>query len=189
MALGKQRIRTNVKGGGTLKLRILHPTPVDVFTDVGYLGGTNLDDTRNMVQTMDERGLVIDYEEGSSEPVLKCVLHQSAADEINLVKDADGKYYEAYYVVKTAEGKFQELDIPIVKIKCGAILEFAAAKERTIDLEMHMLAVVTIGATITRAPTGFNMDTTVNPYYVLVENAAAINAPSDAGATVKTAVF
>jgi hypothetical protein len=189
MALGKSRIKTSVKGGGLLKIRMLHPTAADTFSDVGFLNSTNLEDTRNMVEIMDERGLSIDFAEGSSAPVIRAVLKQSSIDEINLVKDADGKYYEIYYYVKTGEGKFQELDIAIGKIKPGAVLQFASATERTIELEIHMLAVATIGATITRSPTGYNMDTTINPYYVLVENAAAINAPADAGATVKTAVF
>ncbi len=189
MALGKSRIKTNVKGGGLLKLRMLHPTPADTFSDAGFLGGTNLEDTRNMVDVMDERGLSIEYLEGSSSPVIRSVLKQSGIDEINLVKDADGKYYEAYYVVKTNEGKYQEIDMGVVKIKPGAVLSFQAATERTIELEIHMLAVATIGSTITRTPAGYNMDTTVNPYYVLVENSSALGAPTDAGATVKTALF
>jgi len=188
MALGKSRIKTNIKGGGALKLRMLSPTPADTFSDAGYLNSTDVDDVRNMMESSDERGLVIDYLEGSSAPVLRSVLKQSGIDEITLVKDADGKYYEAYYAVTTKEGKVQEYDFFIVKIKPGAVLKFAAATERTIELEMHMLA-VNASASITRNPVAYNMDPAVNPYYVLTENATAQGAPADTGATVKAAIF
>lgn len=188
MALLKSRDRVSVKGGGLLKIRQIAPTPSDTWLDVGYLGETNLEDTRNMVESMDERGFTIDYLEGSSAPLIRSTLKQTSIDEINLLKNDSGIYYEVYYYVKTGKGYFQELDILLAKLKPGPVLQFAAATERTLVLELHMLAVNATG-TITRAPTGFNMDTSVNPYYVLVENAAAINAPSDTASAMKTAAF
>ena len=187
MALAKSRLKTNVRGGGLLKIRELNPSPSDTWLDVGYLGGTDLDDAHDMIVSKDERGLVIDFLSGGEEPVLKSVLKQSGIDEITLVKLCAGKYYEGYYKAVTAEGKIQELEIPICKIKPGPVLKFAGATERTIDLELHMLAVAS-DSSITRAPTDYNMDPAVNRYFVLLENATAKNAPTDTATAVWTAV-
>jgi len=188
MALQKLRNRINVKGGGLLQLRQLKPTPSDTFLDVGFLQSTGIEDTHDMILSKDERGFLVDYVSGGEEPVLKCVLKQSGIDEINLIKNAEGIYYEAYYKVKLASGSFQEVDIPLCKIKTGPTLNFAAATERTIDLEIHMLTVVAT-TSITRNPTGYNMDPNVNPFYVLVENANALGPPADTASAVATLVY
>lgn len=188
MALGKNRSRVSVKGGGLLKLRQISPTPSDTFLDVGFLQSTSLDDKYDMMTAKDERGFVIDFVTGGEEPVITAVLLQSTIDEVNLIKNADGIYYEAYYYCKLANGNIQELDIPLCKIKPGPKLDFKAATERTLSLELHMLSVNAV-STITRAPTDYNMDPTVNSFYVLIESATAKNAPSDTASSLKTAVF
>jgi hypothetical protein len=185
MALVKNRTRINVKGGGLLKLRELSPTASDTFLDAGYLGGTDLDDAHDMVESKDERGFVIDYKSGGEAPVLKSVLKQSGIDEINLLKNAVGKYYEAYYYVKLQNGNIQEINIPLCKIKPGPSLKMAAATERTLDLEIHMLAIPGESA-IVRAPTDYNIDPAVNRYYVLLESATAKGVTTDTAATMWT---
>jgi len=188
MALVKDRARINVRGGGLLKVRQIHPAPSDTWTDVGYLTKTDIDDTREMVESRDERGILIDWVEGAAAPMIKSVLKQTSIDEINLMKNADAIYYEVYYYCKLANGRFQELDAPIGKIKPGLILSFASATERTMEIEIHFLP-VTPETSITRAPTGYNLDPAVNRHYVIVENAAALNAPTDTASSLKTAVW
>jgi hypothetical protein len=175
MSLGKNRTRVNVKGGGTLKLREMSPTQTDAFSEAGYLGGTDLNDEHSMLEIIDETGNLIDAQSGARKCILTTTLKQSGIDEINLLKNAVGKYYDAYYVVKGSNGTFQELSMGVCKLKPGAVLKYASATERTIALTIYMLAPK---AAATRAPTAFNV--VADEPYVLIENAAAVGAPTEA---------
>ena len=183
MALGKDRRRVNVKGGGLLRLREISPSQTDTFSDVGYLGGSGLNDEHSMIEIIDEVGNLIDALSGARKAVFTTTLKQSTLDEINLLKNAVGKYYDLYYYVKLANGSIQELTAIPVKIKAGPVLEYKSATERTIQVTIYMLAPK---ATATRAPTVYNV--TVDEPYVLIENGSAQGAPTEATSTFATLI-
>lgn len=183
LALGRDRTRINVKGGGLLKLRETSPTQTDTFSDAGYLGGTDLNDEHNMLEIIDEVGNLIDALSGGRKAMLKGILKQTSIDEINLLKNAVGKYYDAYYYVKLNNGRFQELTAIPCKIKPGPVLSFKSATERTIELTIYFLAPK---ASATRAPVAYNV--TVDEPYVLIEGAAATGVPTEATTTFGTLI-
>ncbi len=187
MANLRDRTRQNVRGGGVLKLRQLYPSPSDTFVDVGILGGTDLADAHTMVEQKDERGLMIDVMSSGNVATLDTQLKQSGIDEINLINQSRGKYYEAYYPVKLNNGNTQELNVAICKIDPNLKMALKQG-ERNVPLKIYMLTPATAA---TRTPTGYNITTDPdgNPVpYVIAENAVALGAPSDAAATVWAAV-
>jgi hypothetical protein len=187
MALGKDRKRINVKGGGLLKLRELDPSATAAFSEAGWLGGTTVSDKHDMVTSKDEQGLVIDHASSGEDVTLKSILKQTTIDEINLLKNADGKYYEAYYYVKLKNGNVQELNIPLCKITPGFELDHKPG-ERNIEIAITALA-IKAATTVTRAPVAYNIDPTVNPYYVLIEGAApGSGAPTETAGTLTTLI-
>jgi hypothetical protein len=185
MSLGKNRKRINVKGGGTLQLRELAPTPADPFLDIGYLLSSKLTDEHTMIELSDERGDFIDAKSGGRKVHWETVLKQSGIDEINLLKNAEGKYYEVYYSVKTAnDSMVQEVSLCLCKIKPGPVLEFKSATERTIQVTIYALAP---DANLTRTPAAFNV--VQHEPYVITEGITANGAPTDTAAAVATAIL
>lgn len=178
MPLAKDRSRINVKGGGDLRVRPLKPTPVDTWLVLGYQGGTTVNDEYGMVECIDEAGLQIEFLPGQEIVKISGTLMQSSIDEINHLKTV-GTAWEMYYKVILANGNIQEYNFPLVRFKFGPALEMAANKLRGIPFEARALAVK---ATWTRTPTNFNI--TADQAYVLTENAAAVNPPSDTAANV-----
>ncbi len=183
MALQRSRTRINVKGGGVLKLREISPTQTDTFSDAGYLGGTDLTDEHSILEITEEAGTLVDALSGARKAVIKTTLKQSSIDEINLLKNAVGKYYDLYYYVKLANGSVQELSAIPCKIKPGPVLSFKSATERVIEVTIYMLAPK---ASATRTPTAYNV--TADEPYVFIENASAQNAPTEATTTFTTLI-
>lgn len=184
LALSRDRLRQNVRGGGLAKLREIYPTPSDTFLDLGYLNGTDLTDDHNMIEITDEAGNFIDTLSGSQKAMMKTVLTQSSIDEVLLRKNARAKYYDLYYSVLLANGNTQEVSAGIVKIKAGGNLEFKSGTLRGIELEIYFLAPK---GDFTRTPVDYNI---VAPApYVIIENAVAKGLPSDTATNLKTAVL
>jgi hypothetical protein len=185
MSLGKNRKRINVKGGGTLQLRELAPNPTDPFSDIGYLVSSKLTDEHTIIELSDERGDFIDAKSGGRKVHWETVLKQSGVDEINLLKNAEGKYYEVYYAVKTANDSLtQEISLCLCKIKPGPVLEFKSATERTIQVTIYALAPA---AGVTRTPAAFNV--VIHEPYVITEGPVANGSPSDTAGSVAAAIL
>lgn len=181
MALQKDRSRINVKGGGDLRIRELKPTPTSTFSKIGHIKGTDFIDEHTMVESIDDSGNYIDTNSGARKAMIKSVLMQSSLEEINLMRNAVGKYYEVYYRCVLANGSIQELSIAVAKIKPGAVLAMKSATERDIELEIYCLAP---NADLVRAPVAYNV--TENEPYVLIENTAGNDKgePTDAASAV-----
>jgi hypothetical protein len=183
MALQRDRSRINVKGGGLMKIRQIAPAASDSFLDVGYIKDSELGDAFTMVDSINDAGKFIDTNAGAHKVVWKTTLMQSSIDEINLIRTAEGKYFDLYYSCPLANGNVQEFSAAIVKIKPGAVLAFKSATERNIAIEITFLSP---GGAFTRTPTAFNVVSGVE--YVLTEGASANGAPSDTASTLYTAV-
>lgn len=185
MSLGKSRKRINVKGGGTLQIRELSPNATDVFSDLGYLLSSKLTDEHTIIELSDERGDLIDAKSGSRKVHWETVLKQSGIDEINLLKNAEGKYYDVFYSVKTVNDSLvQEISLCLCKIKPGPVLEFKSATERTIQVTLYALAP---DASLTRTPSAFNV--ALHEPYVVTEGINANGSPSDSAAGVAAAIL
>jgi len=184
MALQKLRSRINVKGGGLFMIRELSPTPSDTFLDVGFLTSVQFEDEHNMVEIIDDRGLTINYISGGESPKFTVVIKQSGIDEINILKNAERKYYEGYYKVLCETTLIQEINIPLFRFKPGPMLQFAAATERTLQLEGRALSVK---AAMTRNPVGYNI--TIDSFFVIIENAAALGVPVDTASSVASTLL
>ncbi|MBE3141477.1 MAG: hypothetical protein IMZ53_12955 [Thermoplasmata archaeon] len=188
MANQLDRGRFNVKGGGRVYLREIHPTPLEtaVFLDLGVVGGGDLDDAHDMIPIYDGAGNLWDNQSGKQTAVITFELAQSGIDEINLIKDSAGKFFELYYPVLLSNGKYQELVAVLCKIDRNLKLAFKVG-HRTIPLKLYMCVPKT--ASITRAPTTYNV--TLQAPFVLVESGSttATGAPTDNADDVKALVF
>jgi len=186
MALQRDRTRQDVNGGGTLKLRQISPTPSDTFLDVGYLGGTDAEDAHSIIKWIDEVGNVINAQTGQRECGLKGILYQTSIDEINLLKNARGQYFDLYYYKKNLEtGKIQEISACISKLKPGPVLSMKANSQRTLALEVYFLAPK---AAFTRTPAGFNV-VADEPYVIAEQASVALGVPSDTASSLAAAVL
>ncbi|MFI5250798.1 MAG: hypothetical protein ACHQQQ_00075 [Bacteroidota bacterium] len=185
MSLGKNRKRINVKGGGTLQIRELSPNPTDTFSDIGYLVSSKLTDEHTIIELSDERGDFIDAKSGARKVHWETTLKQSGIDEINFLKNADGKYYEVFYSVKTGNDTMvQEISMCLCKIKPGPVLEFKSATERTIQVTIYALAPAT---TFTRTPSAYNV--VAREPYLILEGLSATGVPSDTASSVASAIL
>jgi hypothetical protein len=182
-AVTRDRTRFNVKGGGMLKLRQISPAASNTFLDVGYLGGTDFNDTKTNVTQKDEKGIVVNFNESEQEVILKSLLKQTGIDEIGLLKGSTGIYYEAYYSALLTNGNTQELNFPCCKVDASVKLGYKPG-DRMLDITIHALAVK---AAFVRNPVGYNI--AADQAYVLVENAVALGAPADTAAAVATGVL
>ena len=178
--MAKNRRLISVKGGGLLKVREIDPTPSNTFVDLGYLGESKLSDSYNIVESKDDAGHFIDAKEAGQIVKFESSLLQTSKAEIDFMKDAAGKYFEAYYQVRLNNGSYQEWLFPVCRIVPGQELEFKAG-ERRIKLTLYALY---IPVALTRTPTNYN--TAADAYYVMIENSSSQGAPSDA-ATVPAA--
>lgn len=184
MANQFDRRRISVKGGGTLKVREIDPTPSTPFSVIGFITDTTFFDTHNMVESIDDKGDQIDMKSGGQTVRIQSTLMQTAKDEIDLMAAAEGKYFEVYYLVQLNNGNYQEFLMPVCRIRPGTELSFKAATQRTISLEIFALApAIALG---TRAPMGF-VTAQWEPYK-LVEGAGAIGAPTDAATVPQGAI-
>jgi hypothetical protein len=186
LALARDRTRQDLNGGGLLKIRPISPAASDTFLDLGYLGGTDLGDEHSIIKWIDEVGNVINAQTGQREAGIKSVLQQSSIDEINLLKNARGVYYDVYYYKKNLEtGKIQELSACCCKLKPGSVLSMKSNSQRTLALEIYFLAPK---AAFTRTPTGFNV-VADEPYVIAEQASVALGSPTDTASTLAAAVL
>jgi len=184
MPLGYDRRAINVKGGGTLQLRVIDPTAQQgAFASVGFIKNDILVDEHGIVESQDSKGDAIDAKSGSQKVKFTSVLMQSSKDEIDLMKDAKDRYYEMYYKAVNNDATIQEIVAAVCRIKPGIEIAFGAATERNISLEIHFLAPATV---LTRTPAAYNTAQWVP--YVLTEGAAANGAPTDAATVPQAAI-
>ena len=171
MALARSRVRINVKGGGILKVEELTSGgAVATMSDLGYLTKVDISDTPGMVESVAADGILVNAQRGSQKVVFKGVLKQTTADEINLLKNASGKFYHVYYQVELSNPTltYQEFYAPLCIIVPGPTLSFASETERTIEITIIVLAPK---GNVTVTPAGFNI--TLPAIYTLVDTAAA----------------
>jgi nitrate reductase NapAB chaperone NapD len=190
--MGLQRLRTreNAKGGGNLWIRQISPTASNTFLDVGWLGGTTLDDKQTAVESKDERGDLVIVLYSDRTAMLKTILHQVSQDEIDLVNKLSNNnvFYDVYYSALLENGDIQEISAAICQIKMGVPIEYKSS-QRTLPCDIYMLAPA---AAFTRTPTAFNV--VVSPEripYVMTEIvlASAYGKPTDTASSLATAVL
>ena len=169
MALARSSVRINVKGGGLLKVEeLVSGGVVATMSDLGYLTKVDFSDTPGMVESMAADGIMVNAQRGSQKVMIKGVLKQSSADEINLLKNAAGKFYHAYYQVELSNPTktFQEFYAPLCVIVPGPVLSFASDTERTIEITIIVLSPK---GNVAVVPAGFNV--TLPAVYSLVDTA------------------
>lgn len=184
MALEKSRTRIAIKGGGTLRIRELYPTATNSFSDLGYIENDILLEESDMIDSIDETGLIVQTQSGNKKVTWKSVLLQTGIDEINLLRNADGKYYDLYYSVVLPNGNTQEFRVWLCKIKPVLNLEFSATTPRKIEVEFTALAPK---GSFTTTPTDYNV--VPGKYYVAIENATAKGVPSDSASSMASAIL
>jgi hypothetical protein len=186
LALARDRTRQDVNGGGLLKVRQISPTPADPWLDLGFLGGTDFGDEHSIIKWIDEVGNVINAQTGQREAGIKSILYQTSIDEINLLKNARGQYFDVYYYKKNLEtGKIQEISACCCKLKPGPVLSMKSNSQRTLALEIYFLAPK---AAFTRTPIGFNV-VADEPYVIAEQASTPLGAPTDTASSLATAVL
>jgi hypothetical protein len=181
MSLERVRTRENAKGGGLLKARQIFPTPSDTFLDWGWLGGTTLDDKRDIVESKDEVGDLVIVLESGRMATLATLLQQTSQDEIDLVNNANGKFYDLWYTALLANGDTQSLSAGVCQIKPGAKLDYKPG-QRVIEVTLYMLAPK---AAFTRTPSTLNIVSRVP--YVMVTATTPTAIPTDTASSLWTA--
>jgi hypothetical protein len=184
MALGKDRSRINVKGGGTCLIREIRPTATDAFSNLGVIERVSLNDEAGMIDVPDAEGNALEYLQGSKRVGIEIVLAQTTKDEIDFVTNCGSKYYDVLYAVLLENGNTQQLSFPLVKFKPGSQLTFAGSTKRTVMLTGVALAPK---AAFTRNPTAFNI--TANVPFVIYENATPAATPTDTASSMATAII
>ena len=185
MSLGRYRTLENAKGGGTLWIRQISPTPSDTFLDIGWIGGTTLDDKQSAIESKDERGdlAIVLYSERIC--MMKTILHQVGQDEIDLVNKMANQntFYDIYYPVTLENTYVQEISACLCQVKMGVPIDYKSG-QRTIPCDFYMLAPK--GA-FTRTPTDWNVVSRAP--YMMLTSATAKGKPSDTASSLATAVL
>lgn len=183
MALQKDRGRLVVKGGGTFSIRELYPTATDSFSDLGYVKSTTLTDEHSLIEHVDERGLLVNYQSAAEKFMVTLSMMQSGVDLLQLLQNAGNKRYEGFYAVRLPDdGNWQEVSIPLMRIRPGYPGGIQRASgEQLLEVSCVALAVK---QALTRTPTGFNIS--ADKTYVIAENASALGAPTDTASTHHT---
>jgi len=180
--MGKNRREINVKGGGHLMYREIDPTPTLGFTLLGFLADSQLDDTYNMIEAIDDAGNYIDTKEAGQKPMFISNMLQSSKSVIDFMRLAKTKYHELYYKVLLNNGSYQEYVFPVCRVIPGAKMDFKPA-ERRIPLQV---AILWPSIALTRVPVEYN--TAEGQYYALTENASAKGEPTDAATVPQGAI-
>src|SRR5512135_1494311 len=97
MANTFDRRRFNTKGGDW-QLRQIDPTPGSFFS-IGSTKSTKVSNAENVAEFIDEVGRYLGMVDAGGKLTLTLELLQSSVDEIGLVKNAAGIFYEAYYKI------------------------------------------------------------------------------------------
>lgn len=181
MALGRDRQRVNVKGGGLWKTEILETGGVlAVMVDIGYMDQTNWSIDRLMQKIVDEKGNVIHVLSGGEDWTFTLILKQTSIDEINFARGDEFRHF--YYQVKLSNGRYQEVYIPLAKVISTTELEFKAPNERKLSVTVQ--ALMPKGA-VTVVPAGLSVP--ADAYGVIVENAAPVGSVTTTNGDVYTA--
>ena len=183
-ALGKDRKRINVKGGGTWLARELAPTPVDGFSDWGVIESFTITTDAGMMDILDAAGNMLEFISGQNRVGLELVLDQSNTDEIALVKAFDGRYYDVFYQVLLQNGDTQSWSFCLCKFAPGVNATFAGSTKRTLKLVGVGLAPK---AAFTRTPTALNI--VINVPFIMVQATSPTATPTDTAASMATAII
>ncbi len=187
MALGKSRVRMNAKAKGLLvKLEELTSGgALTTMQDLGYAEQVQIGDEHTMVDIQDATGDMINSLKGSRKCSIDITLLQSGKDELDLVANADGKFYHLYVQVQEDNPTvtFQEWYFPLVKIQPGYQQNFQAGNKRTVPIKI--VALMPKGA-VSVTPSGFN--TAANVLFTMAETATtALGQVTTANGTIYTA--
>jgi hypothetical protein len=169
MALGKDRTRINVKGGGLFKIEEI--TSGGVLTsmrDLGFIQSCDFTDVHSMVESVSADGKLLNNQSGGNKPEMSVVLMQTTADEINLLANLQNKLYHVYYQV-LLDGptvRYQEIYAPCCRISQGLTLKFASATMRTLEVKVSILWPKTA---VTVTPAGLSVP--AGQYYTIAETA------------------
>lgn len=182
-ALGKNRDSMNVKGGGLLKSAVIASGGIlATMDDLGYLAGTDLVIDAKEVEFDDERGFKINVLSGGEEWRIKSTLMQTSIDEYNLIKNGINEYRHFYYQVKLANGRYQEIYIPLGKIVSNVSLSFKPGEKRNLPIEI--IALMPKGA-VSVTPSGLNV--AADSYGTVLEGASAVGQVTTSSGTIYSA--
>lgn len=159
MSLAKRRQSVSVKGLGTAEVRSITDAETN-FSDIGYLDSSVFpEDVSNVEDIQDEAGNFVDQKEISRIVKARLNLLQSGIDEVNLLRNADGKYYAVRYCGLLNSGEFQYFCFENAKIVPGFTKNYTPGKQ---------ILPVLIGS-LKQADSAFNI-----PTYHLLQTDGAI---------------
>lgn len=187
MALGKSRVKMNAKAKGLLVKaeELVSGGSTQTMSDLGYVEQIQIGDEHTMVDFQDATGDMINSLKGSRKCVVDITLQQSGKDELDLVANAEGKFYHLYVQVQLDNPTvtYQEWYFPLVKIQPGYTQNFQAANKRLVTVRCIVL--MPKGA-VDVTPNGF--DVAANTLFVMAETATtALGQVTTANGTVYTA--
>lgn len=187
MALGKSRVRMNAKAKGLLfKIEELASGGSTItMSDVGYVESVRIGDDHGMVEIADATGDLINELSTKRTCRLEVVLLQTAKDELDVLANAESKFYHAYIQVQLDNPTvyYQEWYFPLVKVRAGYDLTFRSGEVRKVTLN---IAVLMPKGAVDVTPNGF--DVSAGTLFVMAETATtALGQVTTANGTVYTA--
>jgi hypothetical protein len=178
----KNREKIIAKGGGTLYIRKLQTG--ESWYDMGYLSELTLNTDLDTAKVMAGDGLVIDEAITGVTQTMTATLLQTSQEEIQKIIDAKDSYFDVLYSVQVKPGLWQEIYIPLAKIRPKLTLGF---KSEVRNLPLEIIALIGKHTTDqTVAGTGGNFTVKAGAYFAFREGTNSIAPVTESIDSVKT---
>lgn len=177
----RDRSKIIAKGGGTLYLRELKAG--ESFWDAGYLSEVSLASDVELAKVIDGAGNLLDEKETGKTITLSATLLQSSKEEIDKILNASEKYFDVFYSVKVKDDLFQEIYIPLAKVRPKGTVTYKA-EARTLAIEIvALMGKHTNDETVTTQNGSITVK--VGTYFTLIEGSSSVGLPTTPAETIK----
>ncbi len=175
---GLSRTKINVRGVEDIQIFGLPSAAgaTDTPASLGYVKSVEFKQEATAVEFIDSNGNYVDTLNSGFKVMVNAVVLQTSKEMANfMLKLTDKNFFAVYIRAKVTDNKFQEIYIPVAKIKPSATLSFANS-ERIINVEITaLMGKHTIATNISVGPAlaPVLLSTPVGEYFVMTENAVA----------------
>lgn len=181
----KDRARIIARGGGELEIRELVTN--GTFYNLGYLSEVTLNVDADLAQVRDGVGALLDEKLTTQTVILSATLLQTSIEEIDKIINAREKYFDVLYSVKVNDTTYQEIYIPLAKIRPKGTIPYKA-EVRNLPIEIiALLGKHTSNETVTA--TGGNFIIPPGAYFVIREGTSSFRPVTESPDSVKNKFY
>ncbi len=137
---GKSRLAVSTRGVEDIQIYQLSSTDVPLSTpaSLGYVKSVDFKQEGSIIEIIDGLGDMINAVASGKKVTINAVVLQTSKEMIDVIANTDDNYYAVYIKAKTANGNFQEIHIPLARIKPSAQINYSNS-ERTTSVEISVL--------------------------------------------------